>query len=92
MRIDIFSRLLYAYTTSLNFSKALAVQMFLILSTKQELKILIFFDTSEIETTLKNVFSNRLFISFYLDSTNNIDNRRDRKSFFCKKVKILTIF
>lgn len=92
MRIDILSWLLCVCTTSLNFLKALAIPIFLISFTKQELKILIFFGTFEIETTSKTLFLSRPFISFCLNFTNDVGVRRGKKFFSCKKVKTLVIF
>lgn len=92
MRIDILSWLFYAYTIGLNFSKTLAVLIFLILSIKQNLKILVFFSISKIETTTKASFSNRLFIFFYFYCKKAISVSRDKGSFSCKKVEIPVIF
>lgn len=84
--------LLYTYITSLDFSKVLAILIFLISSKKQELKILKFFNISKIKTTLKTLFLNKPFISFYLNFINNICIRRSKKSFSYKKVETSTLF
>lgn len=66
--------------------------MFLILFAKQNLKIQIFLDISEMEITSKIFFLSKLFIFFYFDSTNNIVANRDKRTFSYKKIKTLVIF
>lgn len=64
----------------------------MILSTKQELKILIFFSISKIKTTLKTIFSGWPFIFFYFDFIKNESVSKDKKFFFYKKIEIPAIF
>ena len=78
--------------TSLDFLKALAVLIFLFSFTKRELKILMSLGTSEIKTNSKTPFSNRLFISFYLNSINRVGIRKMEESFSCRKMDISAIF
>jgi len=59
-----FSRLLYAYITSLDFLKALLVLGFLILLTNLELNNLLLYSISLGLTSLKTPFLSNLLISF----------------------------
>ena len=56
------------------------------------MKILIFFGTSKIKTTLKTSFSSRPIIFLYLDSPNGVGVRGAKESFSYKKVETSAIF
>ena len=66
-----FLQSLYAWTTSLDFSKALLVFACLISSTNQELNILVPQGMSNVLTNQKTPLSIRLLISFRCDSVNS---------------------
>ena len=76
--------------TSLDFSKALSVLVFLILLINRKLKILTLYSISAVLMTSKTPFSSRLFSSFHWDSAN--EGNIFSKALSCRKINILVVF